>query len=85
MHFVRRQERKGYMMLNLKRAGCALVWLLISFAATGCGMMKPAATPAPDFCATAKPIYVSKTDEISDMTARAILTHNLTGRKLCGW
>lgn len=40
---------------------------------------------APDFCATSKPIYISKHDQISDMTARAILEHNLTGRKLCGW
>lgn len=40
---------------------------------------------APDFCATSQAIYVSKTDVISDTTARAILQHNLTGRKLCGW
>jgi hypothetical protein len=24
-------------------------------------------------------------DQISDATARQILEHNLTGRKLCGW
>ena len=43
---------------------------------------KPAAA---DFCATAKPIFISRTDEISDATAREILAHNLTGQKLCGW
>jgi len=35
--------------------------------------------------ATAQPIYISKDDVFSDATAREILKHNLTGRKLCGW
>jgi hypothetical protein len=39
----------------------------------------------PDFCATAQPIYISKKDVLVDATARDILQHNLTGRKLCGW
>jgi hypothetical protein len=43
------------------------------------------AATAPDFCATAQPIYISKNDIITDQTANAILAHNLTGRKLCGW
>jgi hypothetical protein len=43
------------------------------------------AATAPDFCATAKPIYVSKDDVITDMTAQQILAHNVLGRKLCGW
>jgi hypothetical protein len=48
-------------------------------------VQKAIAATAPDFCATAKPIYVSKNDIITDQTASAILAHNLTGRKLCGW
>ncbi|WP_235364392.1 hypothetical protein [Burkholderia pseudomallei] len=36
-------------------------------------------------CDWTKPIYVSKTDILSDDTARAILTHNLAGSKNCGW
>ncbi|MDW9253727.1 MULTISPECIES: hypothetical protein [pseudomallei group] len=36
-------------------------------------------------CDWTKPIYVSKTDILSDDTARAILTHNLAGGKNCGW
>jgi hypothetical protein len=43
------------------------------------------ASTVPDFCATAKPIYIGKNDVISDDTAQQILAHNLTGRKLCGW
>lgn len=80
------------MMQKSKFAGCLLVMLLTSFAATGCGtcptltpVQQAVAATAPDFCATAKPIYVSKSDVISDATAKEILAHNLTGRKLCGW
>lgn len=81
-------------MLNLTRASCLMAVLLTSCVATGCGTTtQPPLTPtqkaiaatAPDFCATAKPIYISKADTISDATARQILQHNLTGRKLCGW
>lgn len=86
-----RLARRGYTMLQVRSMKCLMVLLLASFAANGCAMKIP--TPAamakvavaPDFCATSKPIYISKHDQISDMTARAILEHNLTGRKLCGW
>lgn len=36
-------------------------------------------------CDWARPIYVSKTDVLSDDTARAILAHNMAGAKNCGW
>ena len=55
--------------------------LLISCAMTGCATK----SVAPDYCATARPIYISRTDVISDATAREILEHNETGRNLCGW
>lgn len=64
-----------------------LAALLTSFAATGCGMLtteKPEVVDS-SYCMTAKPIYISKNDVISDDTARAILEHNLTGAKNCGW
>lgn len=68
------------------RHSLSAVWLmaalLISFVLTGCVTSKPV---APDYCATAKPIYISSTDVISDATAREILEHNETGRNLCGW
>lgn len=61
---------------------CLTALLLISCATTGCATSKQV---APDYCATAKPIYVSRVDVISDATAREILEHNETGRNLCGW
>ena len=36
-------------------------------------------------CDWTKPIFVSKTDVLSDETARAILAHNLAGAKNCNW
>ncbi|WP_244123127.1 hypothetical protein [Burkholderia gladioli] len=36
-------------------------------------------------CAWTRPIYLDKTDVLSDATARAILEHNQTGAKNCGW
>lgn len=36
-------------------------------------------------CEWTRPIYVSKTDVLSDETARAILAHNTAGAKVCGW
>lgn len=82
-------------MLNLTRGVCLLAVLLTSWAASGCAgqptVIPPTpvqvaiASTAPDFCATAKPIYINKGDVIVDDTARQILAHNKTGRKLCGW
>lgn len=36
-------------------------------------------------CDWVKPIFVSKGDVLSDETAAAILAHNQTGAKNCGW
>lgn len=36
-------------------------------------------------CDWTKPIFVSKTDVLSDEIARDILAHNLAGAKNCGW
>lgn len=38
-----------------------------------------------DYCTPWRPIYVSKQDVLTDGTARAILEHDRTGAKLCGW
>lgn len=79
-------------MLNLKRASFLKVVLLTSFAVTGCAAQqtptraqKQIAASAPEFCTTAMPIYINDKDVISDDTARQILQHNKTGRKLCKW
>ena len=37
------------------------------------------------FCLIAHPIYISPDDKLTDPTARQILDHDDTGRKLCGW
>lgn len=36
-------------------------------------------------CDWARPIYVSRADQLTDGTARQILAHNDTGAALCGW
>jgi len=36
-------------------------------------------------CVAFRPILISATDHFTDQTARAILAHNLTGQRLCGW
>jgi type IV pilus biogenesis protein CpaD/CtpE len=69
-------------MHRWKSSASLMAALLLTFGATGCATRTPA---EPDFCATARPIYISKTDSISDATARQVLTHNLTGARLCGW
>lgn len=36
-------------------------------------------------CTWTSPIYVSKTDVLSDTTAKAILAYDLAGQKNCNW
>ncbi len=36
-------------------------------------------------CAAFVPVYVSKSDQFTDSTARQILQNNRTGAKLCDW
>ncbi|EIF30985.1 hypothetical protein BCh11DRAFT_06497 [Burkholderia sp. Ch1-1] len=71
-----------------------LVGLLSSCSATGPAQVKtPAAVPEVQVktriidtaCDWTKPIFVSKTDVLSDETARQILAHNMAGEKNCGW
>lgn len=71
-----------------------LVGLLSSCSTTGGGPAKtPVAVPEVQVktrvidtaCDWTKPIFVSKTDVLSDETARQILAHNMAGEKNCGW
>lgn len=69
--------------------GSALLTLL-----TGCATTCPP-TPAPEVvtktrvvdtsCDWVKPIYLDKTDVLSDATAKAILAHDQAGEKNCNW
>jgi hypothetical protein len=36
-------------------------------------------------CLAWRPILIHEQDALTTETARAILAHNLTGRRLCGW
>lgn len=72
-------------MRNSKWTRFLLAALLTSFVGTGCGTVTKPEVADSSYCMTAKPIYISKGDVISDETARAILEHNLTGAKNCGW
>jgi hypothetical protein len=47
---------------------------------TGCGGIGG----APD-CSAWRPILVHDDDRLTAETARVILAHNLTGRRVCGW
>lgn len=47
---------------------------------TACG-----ATGNGNDCVAWRPILISASDQFTDQTARAILAHNLTGQRLCGW
>jgi hypothetical protein len=48
---------------------------------TGCAATGPAIDP----CGAWRPIYVSRADVLTDETARQVLVHNETGRRLCRW
>lgn len=41
--------------------------------------------PATNGCEWAKPIYVSQDDVLTDGTAKQILSHDETGKAICGW
>lgn len=42
--------------------------------------------PATDsFCVLAHPIYLNQKDSLTVDTSRAILSHDVTGTRLCGW
>lgn len=60
-------------------------WSVLSLASllllSGCGTSGGGTDP----CLPWAPIYVSRADVMSDGTARAILAHNETGARLCGW
>lgn len=57
-------------------------WLAFLILLTSCASTGPATD---GFCLEAEPIYVSKADVLTDVTARGILAHNRYGAKRCGW
>lgn len=55
--------------------------LLLATLLAACGSGGAGTSP----CSGWQPIYVSRADQLTDGTARQILAHNETGRRLCGW
>lgn len=80
-------------MLRMTFLLCLLAPLLMSCAQTG--PAEPAAPVEPQVevrtrivdtgCDWNSPIYVSKTDVLSDETAKQVLAHNKAGAAKCGW
>ncbi|OZI57682.1 hypothetical protein CAL20_09925 [Bordetella genomosp. 4] len=59
--------------------------LLIACAATGDVTERAEFVTVDTSCTWARPIYISSLDVLTDTTAKAILAHNETGAKRCGW
>lgn len=57
------------------------MWLGMLVLLTGCAADGRATDP----CGAWRPILVSRADVLTDGTARQLLAHNETGRRLCGW
>lgn len=55
------------------------LWLALLIPLASC-----AGTGAVD-CGAWRPILIADADVLMPDTARAVLAHNLTGRRLCGW
>lgn len=64
------------MKLKTRFAALPILTLLMSCETSGPGI---------DSCAWTAPIYISREDVLTGETARQILAHNETGRRLCGW
>lgn len=60
--------------------------LLPALPLASCATLGRAPSPIPgNGCDWDAAIYVSGQDMLTDGTAKAILQHNVTGAKICGW
>ncbi len=72
-----------------------ILLLLASLTLTACCTTSGANKPEPEVvyvpkvtdtaCEWTRPIFVDKGDVLTDDTAKAILSHNRAGAKVCGW
>lgn len=58
-----------------------LTLLALLSGASGCNLIGRADSA----CLVFKPIYVSPQDVLTDATIAAVLGHDETGKRLCGW
>lgn len=58
----------------------SVTWIALAILLASC-----AGTGGATDCATWRPILVHNDDTLTQQTARAVLAHNRTGRRLCGW
>lgn len=61
----------------------AIPLLMLALVCAGCAA--PQVRTVTDYCTPWRAIYSSQQDVLTDVTARAILAHDQTGAKLCGW
>lgn len=57
------------------------MWLASLMLLSGCASGGAGTDP----CGPWRPILISRADALTDGTAKAVLAHNETGRRLCGW
>lgn len=68
------------------RLNLALRAIFLALPALACaGCAAPQVRTVTDFCTPWRAIYAEKQDVLTDGTAKAILAHDRTGAKLCGW
>ncbi len=57
------------------------MWIVLAILPASCAGIGA----GPEGCAPWRPILVAAEDTLTPATARGILAHNRTGRRLCGW
>lgn len=79
--------------MNFRTGLAASVLVALAGCATTCPPQSPAPPPevitktrvVDTSCDWVKPIYLDKSDVLSDATAQAILAHDQAGAKNCNW
>lgn len=69
-----------------------LLLCLLLIVSSGCEMTGRVTNPVAggpaivdNGCNWTRPIFIDKTDKLSQGTVDQILAHNMTGQRLCGW
>lgn len=57
------------------------IWIVLAMLTASCAGTGGGA----EACGPWRPVLVADGDRLTEATSRAILAHNRTGRRLCGW